>query len=316
MKKSDDKASITRRNFIAGAAAAVAASKVVTSSNAQAASANTPFKLKYAPSLGQFKEHAGSDPLDRLQFMSDQGFNAVFDNGLARKSAAEQEALARKTDSLGFTWGPFIAYAEFAKPTFVTSDREVRDMLKEKMDQAIETSKRTSAKWGLIVPGRYHEKLHWDYQTVNVVENLRYCAELCAPSGLVLVIEPLNTHRNHPGVFLQRIPQAYLICRAVNSPNVKIINDLYHQQITEGNLIPNIDMAWDEIAAFHVGDNPGRKEPGTGEINYTNIFKHIHAKGYEGTLCLEHGTSKKGIEGEKALIEAYRKCDNFEPAKS
>jgi hydroxypyruvate isomerase len=243
--------------------------------------------------------------------MADQGFSAVFDNGLARKSASEQEALAKKADSLGLTWGPFIAYAEFGKATFVTSDQEVRDMLKDKMARAIETLKRTNAKWGLIVPGRYHEKLHRDYQTANVVENLRYCAEICVASGLVLVIEPLNTIRNHPGVFLTRIPQAYQICRAVNSPNVKIINDLYHQQITEGNLIPNIDMAWDEIAAFHVGDNPGRKEPGTGEINYKNIFKHIHGKGYQGVLCAEHGTSIKGKAGEVALIEAYRACDDF-----
>jgi hydroxypyruvate isomerase len=310
MKKSVDKANITRRNFIAGAAA-VAASAVATTSNAGAASEIKPFKLKYAPSLGQFKQHAGKDPLDRLQFMADQGFSAVFENWLVKKTAGEQEALAKKADNLGLTWGPFIANAEFGKTTFVTSSKEVREMLKGEMIKAIETSKRTNAKWGLIVPGRYHEKLHRDYQTANVVENLRYCAEICAASGLVLVIEPLNTIRNHPGVFLTRIPQAYQICRAVNSPYVKIINDLYHQQITEGNLIPNIDMAWDEIAAFHVGDNPGRKEPGTGEINYTNVFKHIHSKGYQGVLCLEHGNSKKGIEGEKAFLEAYRTCDNF-----
>ena len=86
---------------------------------------------------------------------------------------------------------------------------------------------------------------------------------------------------------------------------------MYHQQITEGNLIPNIDRSWSEIAAFHVGDNPGRKEPGTGEINYLNIFQHIHQKGYDGVLCMEHGKSKEGIEGEKALIEAYRAADNF-----
>jgi hydroxypyruvate isomerase len=310
MNKSVGKANITRRNFMAGAAA-VAASAVAATSNARAASEIKPFKLKYAPSLGQFKEHAGQDPLDRLGFMSDQGFRAVFDNSLMKKNAGEQEALAKKADSLGLTWGPFIAYAEFVNTTFVTSDKEVRDMLKDKMTQAIETSKRTNAKWGLIVPGHYHAKLHWDYQTANVVENLRYCAEICAASGLVLVIEPLNTLKNHPGVFLSKIPQAYQICRAVNSPNVKIINDLYHQQITEGNLIPNIDMAWDEIASFHVGDNPGRKEPGTGEINYTNVFKHIHSKGYQGVLCLEHGNSIKGIEGEKAFLEAYRTCDNF-----
>ncbi len=86
---------------------------------------------------------------------------------------------------------------------------------------------------------------------------------------------------------------------------------MYHQQITEGNLIPNIDRAWSEIGAFHVGDNPGRKEPGTGEINYLNIFKHIYNKGYDGVLCMEHGRSIKGVEGEKGLIEAYRKVDNF-----
>jgi hydroxypyruvate isomerase len=125
------------------------------------------------------------------------------------------------------------------------------------------------------------------------------------------VIEPLNAWINHPGLFLTKIPQAYQICRAVGSPSCKIINDIYHQQIQEGNLIPNIDLAWEEIAAFHVGDNPGRKEPTTGEINYKNIFKHLHKKGFDGILGMEHGKSKKGLEGEKALLAAYRECDDF-----
>ena len=79
----------------------------------------------------------------------------------------------------------------------------------------------------------------------------------------------------------------------------------------EGNLIPNMKMAWDEIAYFQIGDNPGRKEPTTGEINYKNVFKYIHAKGYKGILGMEHGNSKKGKEGELAVIEAYRISDNF-----
>ncbi|MBP1766527.1 MAG: hyi, partial [Candidatus Aminicenantes bacterium] len=106
-------------------------------------------------------------------------------------------------------------------------------------------------------------------------------------------------------------PQAYEICRAVASPSCKILNDLYHQQITEGNLIPNIEAAWEEIAAFHVGDNPGRKEPTTGEINYRNIFKVLHQRGYKGALGMEHGQSREGKEGERAVIEAYRACDSF-----
>jgi hydroxypyruvate isomerase len=133
---------------------------------------------------------------------------------------------------------------------------------------------------------------------------------LCEPSGLVIVLEPLNP-KDHPGLFLTKMAQAYQICRAAGSPSVKILDDMYHQQITEGNIIPNIDACWDEIAAFHVGDSPGRREPGTGEMNYRNIFKHIHGKGYQGVLCLEHGKSLAGLEGEKALLEAYRASDNF-----
>ena len=126
-----------------------------------------------------------------------------------------------------------------------------------------------------------------------------------------MVLEPLNAHKDHPGLFLSKIPQAYQICKAVDSPSCKILDDLYHQQITEGNLIPNIDMAWDEIAYFQMGDNPGRKEPGTGEINYKNIFKHIFNKGYKGLLGMEHGNSIAGKEGELKVIDAYRNADGF-----
>ena len=109
-----------------------------------------------------------------------------------------------------------------------------------------------------------------------------------------MVLEPLNPWRDHPGLFLTKVPQAYMICQAVGSPSCKILFDIYHQQITEGNLIPNIDRAWDEIAYFQMGDNPGRKEPTTGEINYKNVFQHIHGKGYTGVMGMEHGNSKPG----------------------
>ena len=85
-----------------------------------------------------------------------------------------------------------------------------------------------------------------------------------------MVLEPLN-FRDHPGLFLKESPQAYEICKAVNSPSCKILFDIYHQQIQEGNLIPNIESCWDEIEYFQIGDNPGRMEPTTGEINYSNL---------------------------------------------
>ena len=102
-----------------------------------------------------------------------------------------------------------------------------------------------------------------------------------------MVLESLNPWVNHPDLFLTKIPQAYMICKAVGSPSCKILDDLYHQQITEGHLIPNMDKAWEEIAYIQVGDNPGRQEPTTGEINYKNVFKHLYKKRYTGIVGME-----------------------------
>ena len=167
-----------------------------------------------------------------------------------------------------------------------------------------------NATWVTVVPGRTDERLAMGYQTANVIDNLKRCVEICEPSGLILIIEPLNW-LNHPGLFLHKIPQAYQICKAVDSPLCKICFDMYHQQITEGNIIPNINKAWSEIAYFQVGDDPGRKEPTTGEMNYRNIFKHIHSKGYKGVIGMEHLIAGKGAVGEQAVIDAYRYCDSF-----
>lgn len=303
---------ITRRNFMASAAAAAVTASTLTST-AKAASTSKKFKLKYAPHFGMFRRNAGNDLLDQLQFMADQGFFAMEDNGMMGRSVELQEKIARKMSRLGMTMGVFVAYAnfDFTVKTFVTSKKDVREMLVNRMKQAVEVAKRVNAKWCTVVPGTYETGLEWDYQTANCIENLKYCAAVCEPSGLVLVLEPLNAWKNHPGLFLTKIPQAYQICKAVSSSSCKILDDLYHQQITEGNLIPNMDMAWEEIAYFQVGDNPGRKEPTTGEINYKNVFKHIYKKGFTGVVGMEHGNSKPGKEGEKAVIEAYRACDNF-----
>ena len=279
-------------------------------SRSQSSRAKSGFKLKYAPSIGQFKNHAGEDITAQIQFARDEGFGAMFDNGIMNRPVAQQELIAEELDKRGMMLGPFVLYADFKVKSFVTRDKEIRDMLLKRVKLGVETSKRVGCKWALVVPGRFDESLAWEYQTANVVDNLKFFMDVCDPESLILVLEPLNP-KDHPGLFLTRIPQAYQICKAVNSPGCKILNDIYHQQITEGNLIPNIEAAWEEHAAFHVGDNPGRKEPGTGEINYKNVFKFLHQKAYEGAVCMEHGHSLPGKEGERAVINAYRACDDF-----
>lgn len=318
-----------RRAFLKSGALAGLAATAGTASTLSSAPENRmkgPFKLQYAPSFRHFRHLGGADPVEALKFMADQGFTAIEDNGMMKRPVAQQEAIAREMERLGMTMGVFVANAHFEDHTFV--HRENRGMLVQRLREAVEVAKRVNARWTTVVPDAYDPGLEWDYQTANVVDNLKACAEVCEPSGLIMVLEPLNPWANHPGLFLTKIPQAYLICKAVNSPSCKILNDLYHQQVTEGNLIPNIDHAWDEIAYFQVGDNPGRDEPGTGEIHYANIFKHLHERGYRGIIGMEHGvramrdlgrrekagqpvTEAERKAAEWTLIEAYRTVDTF-----
>jgi hydroxypyruvate isomerase len=306
-----------RRDFLKVGSASLAGAIVPLSLETQAANAiaatKHTFKLKYAPHFGMFKNLAGGNLTDQLKFAADQGFTAWEDNGMKARSVQEQEELGRTMEQLGITMGVFVAAGAgaFNKVTFAGDDKAVWDGVLQEIRESVDVAKRVRAKWMTVVPGHLHEGLEWDYQTANCIELLKRCSEIFEPHEYLMVLEPLNWWTNHPGLFLHKIPQAYQICRAVGSPACKILFDIYHQQITEGNLIPNMDRAWDEIAYFQSGDNPGRKEPGTGEINYRNVFRYIHEKGFKGVIGMEHGNSQDGKEGDQAVIDAYVAADAF-----
>lgn len=306
-----------RRSFLRSSA--VAAGAVVSGSLAHAASSplSKPvaekhnFKLKYAPHFGMFKHSAGEDLMDQLQFMADAGFTAFEDNGMKGRELGTQEKIASKMANLGMEMGVFVAHQIYwSEPSLTSGKKDKLDQFLKEIKESVEVAKRVNAKWMTVVPGFVDLRKDMDYQTANVVNALRLACDILEPHDLTMVLEPLN-FRDHPGLFLNKISQGFLVCKAVGSPSCKILDDLYHQQIHEGNLIPNIDLAWDEIGYFQMGDNPGRKEPTTGEINYLNVFKHIHEKGFTGIMGMEHGNSKPGKEGELALIEAYAKVDQF-----
>jgi hydroxypyruvate isomerase len=306
-----------RRSFLRNGAAASAA---ILSGGAMHASiqpdqplqpSKHTFKLKYAPHFGMFRHSAGDDLLDQLQFMADAGFTAMEDNGMKGREVEMQEKIASKMANLGMEMGVFVAHTIYwSEPNLASGNREKLDEFLKEIKESVDVAKRVNAKWMTVVPGFVDLRQDPGYQTSNVVNALRLACEILEPHGLVMVLEPLN-FRDHPGLFLKTIPQSYEICRAVGSPSCKILDDLYHMQIQEGNLIPNMERAWEEIAYFQVGDNPGRKEPTTGEINYLNVFKYIHEKGFTGIVGMEHGNSIPGKEGEEALIKAYVSVDQF-----
>lgn len=308
-----------RRKFIQKsllASAAIAASPSDIFSNTPGALVDRPaskasFNLKYAPHDVMFQNSAGPDILDQLRFMADQGFTAFEDNGMSGREPVLQAKMGKLMTELGIEMGVFVAHKIYwNEPNLASGKTDQREAFLADIRNAVEVAKRCNAKWMTVVPGHLDLRQNKDYQTAHVVESLQRAAEILEPHGLVMVLEPLN-FRDHPGLFLTDVPQAYQICKAVNSPSCKILYDIYHAQIQIGNLIPNIDAAWEETAYFQIGDNPGRKEPTTGEINYKNIFRHIHAKGFKGILGMEHGNAKPGKEGELALIQAYREVDQF-----
>lgn len=269
------------------------------------------FNLKYAPHLGMFKHLAGEDPIDQLNFMADQGFTAFEDNGMKGRDIALQEKMAETMQKRGLEMGVFVAHQIYWKePNLASGDRTKRTEFLEDIKASIEVAKRVNAKWMTVVPGHVDLKQNMGYQTANVVESLKQASSLLETHNITMVLEPLN-FRNHPGLFLTESPQAYEICKAVDSPSCKILFDIYHQQIQEGNLIPNMEACWDEIAYIQIGDNPGRNEPTTGEINYTNVFKFINSKNFGGVLGMEHGNSRPDKDGELAVIAAYKKVDDF-----
>ena len=300
-----------RRKFIQASTVAVSGASFINPLLTKINIQEPKFNLKFAPHTGMFENLAGKDPIDQIKFMADQGFTAFEDNYLKDRDPAMQSKIGETLSKLNMEMGVFVGgriKRDKYVPALTLKDEDVRAEFLGRIKDSIEAGKRVNARWMTVLPGYLNQKQEIGYQTVNVIEILKRAAELLEPHNLTMVLEPLNFF-NHPGLFLTKISQAYQICKAVDSPTCKILFDIYHQQIQEGNLIPNMELSWEEIGYFQIGDNPGRKEPTTGEINYKNIFKFIHEKGYRGILGMEHRNFSKGAEGEKALIEAYREVD-------
>ena len=271
--------------------------------------AEKPFNMNYAIHDGMFKNNGGNDFIDQIKYAYDMGFRSIEDNGMTGRPVAEQEKIGNALAKLGMSMGVFVLdKGGNGANTLAAGKQEHIDIFLKGCRQAVEVSKRINGKLTTVVPGDFERRLPIGIQTGNVIEALRRGAEILEPHNIVMVLEALS---DTPNLFLRTSDQTYEICKAVNSPSCKILYDIYHMQRNEGDLINHIDYAYDEIGYFQIGDNPGRKEPTTGEINYKNIFKHLYNKGYRGILGMEHGNSLPGKEGEMALIKAYRDSDNF-----
>jgi hydroxypyruvate isomerase len=290
------------------AAGALWSVKSIASSNAVEANA-TPFRMKFSPDFGIFPNLGGKNLEDQIKWGYDNGFRAWENTFLIKRPIEDQEKISRTIQKLGMEFGQFVGVINFDKPTFAGRDKEARDKVLADMRASVETAKRMNTKFVHNVLGKADPRLPWDFQMANAIELLKRAADIYEPHGIVMVMESMNHKINHPDMFLHNIPQAYALAKGADSPSVKILFDFYHVQVQEGNIIPTLDYAWDEIAYIQIGDTPGRNEPTSGEINFKNVLQHLHNKGYRGFVGMEHNISKPGKEGELAALNAYRSID-------
>jgi len=166
-----------------------------------------------------------------------------------------------------------------------------RDGFIREVNSSIEAAKKVDSKRLVVLTGNELGGMPRSVQMSNAVAALRAVAPTLEKHGITAVVEVLNTYTDHPGYFLYYVRDAAELIDRVASPNVKILFDIYHVQIMEGHLIENIRANIDRIGHFHIGDVPGRHEPGSGEINYRNVFKAIYDLGdrFQGFAALEYG---------------------------
>ncbi len=266
--------------------------------------------LRYAPRMGLL---SGDEVAleQRLEIYADYGFRAFEYGALRRRhTLPEAEELRRKMDSLGMEMGVFMVNSGGWKGDALV-DAKFHPSFLDDVRAAVEYHRIVRNKWSTVVTGLSVDYLSLERQTENVIDGLKKAAEIVEDTDLTLVLEPLNVLVDHAGYHLVTSDHAARIIDAVGSDHVRILFDIYHQQITEGNLVSNINRHWDRIGYFQVGDVPGRKEPGTGEIRYNRVFREIYELGYRGILGMEHGLSEPGRDGLDRCFEAYRRADTW-----
>jgi len=288
-----------RRSFLASCAAAAGSVAFANAASAQDAPSPGPFAdvpLRIAPSPGWFD---GSID-EQLAQVAAWGFSAYEWLG----PQGDFDALKATMDSLELELTCIVGAGAIAPGGMVNAADH--DRVERQFRERVALAKRLGCKRLVGLSGNERDDVSRDEQTAAVVQCLKRLAPIAEENGVLLVVEALNALVDHQGYFLTRTDQTIEILDAVDSPNVKMLFDIYHQQITEGNVIRNITGNIDRIGHFHVADNPGRKEPGTGEMNYRNIFKAIHATGYDGFVALEcgrSGTTEEALEAVLACLD-------------
>ena len=250
-----------QQSLLAGGAILTSSANVFAKSNIENLTAGEkPFHLNYGFHDGMFKNHAGDDFIEQIKFGYDNGFRSIEDNGMSGRPEDQQKKIGDMLAKLGMSMAVFVQPGLGNDSNMLASGKadQVEKFIAS-CKKAVEIAKRLNSKLVTVVPGDFDRNLPIGVQTGNVIEAIKKGTAVLEPHGIVMVIEPLS---DNPDLFLRTPDQAYAICKAVGSPSCKLLYDMYHVQRNQGHIIPTLDLVYDEIGYYQIGDNPGRNEPG------------------------------------------------------
>lgn len=302
---------MNRREFcrISGASLAALTTGVAYATQDEKPAAGTPFQAKFAPHLNLLPT-APEGFIEQLQFAYDLGFRAWEENWLSRREPALQERIGEFAADKGIELGVTVITGghgvKFYEPTKEGEEKVLADMRK-----GVELAKRTGQTNMTMIPGPRDESMPREKQIEGAVDLMRRCCDIVEEHGIVLAQEPLSHGISGGPPLLRSFEDGHRLCELVDRDSCKLLADFFHEgQIGNGEkLIENAEKVWDQVSYVQYGASPGRKEPGTGNLDYVALTRWLREKGYTGIIGMEHGVSKGGEEGLAALLAAYRKID-------
>ncbi len=263
-------------------------------------------RLRFAPHRGMFQYLAGESALEQIEFLSQQGFTALDDRYLLRRSSSEISWLSHALADRQMSWGASLIWEDYGSSILDTANAGHMSF-SATMSRAMQTAREIPEfNRGIIVPGRLQEERSRIHQLQAVAEMFQPIAEASRQVGLELLLEP---HGQLPGsepMLLDSIEHAVELCERVGHPSVKIVYDVYRESMNGRDVIDDLSRWRSQIGYLQIGDVPGNKEPGTGSFPFHPLFRQLIDQEFAGIIGMDHGLSQPGSQGELAVLESYR----------
>lgn len=273
--------------------------------------------LRYAPHLGYrppfvplFAATVGSDdPVEHVRFAADNGFCGVLYAAACSRPPQEQQRVGDALAAHALEAGCILytTFDQLRNTSWATDSAQARDWITAELALATATARRVGATKLAVLGGADPQRPMAD-QHAAFVQNLRYAGDIAARAGLTLCLETLSS-KSIPDMLLQHMPDALAVVRAADHPAVRLIFDTSHVQVMDGDLLFHLEQAWDSISIVQLADNPGRLEPGSGEINFESVLRFLVRRGYGGLVELEYGWQVPGLQSEQRGLATLRRLD-------